>query len=151
MRRSWSMRLTCPVPAAVRDAIAYVREETIAASGAADRIIALCTKCVTDTAQDDFGDEDSTPGLEDFLWAFWEEVFHEIVSSEPKLHDRLIDTLKNIKRRGKAGAEGWRVWGTDMSWEDLPLFGAVARENFNGSHIRLRISSWVSKVFMCQL
>ncbi|KIP10859.1 hypothetical protein PHLGIDRAFT_492550 [Phlebiopsis gigantea 11061_1 CR5-6] len=116
----------------VENAVAYIREVTISPSGAADRIIALCTQSVAESAADAIGDEDSTPGLESFLWNFWDTVINDIVFRESELHDRLVEILKWMKKRGRAGCRNWKVWGEDMDWTNLVLFGPNLRENFNG-------------------
>ena len=124
--------LLCVLNRLVKDAVAYIREVTISSSGAADRIIALCAQSVAEAAADDVGDEDSTPGLESFLWFLWETVIGEIVYCEPQLHERLLEVLKWMKKRGRTGCGGWRVWGEDMDWARVPLLGPNIRECFNG-------------------
>ena len=128
--------LLCVLNRLVKDAVAYIREVTISSSGAADRIIALCAQSVAEAAADDVGDEDSTPGLDGFLWFLWETVIGEIVYCEPQLHERLLEVLKWMKRRGRTGCGGWRVWGEDMDWARVPLLGPNIRECFNGGRMR---------------
>lgn len=123
------------VSAELSEALSCIQDETLPPADAAARIISLCTKCVTDAAQDPPEPYDkSTPGLETFLWFFWEDVYREIIWDEPQLHSRLIEIMKHLKKQGRVGTEGWKFWGWDMDWDDLPAFGPVSRENFNGAH-----------------
>ncbi|KAI0831723.1 hypothetical protein BC628DRAFT_1407356 [Trametes gibbosa] len=116
-------------------AIQAVLDQTLASEEVARRIVALCRRAVNETLQPDVprsnGPRKETPGLSDFLWSFWSDLVG-IAKMDVNLHDRLASIVEVIKHEGTSGCADWTLDGDDFDWNDLPLFGLVARENMNG-------------------
>lgn len=113
-----------------------MRDSTIPANEAADKIIAVVSGKPSPSDEDT--NTESTLNLEDFLWSFWGYVMKIATRENPGLQGRIIDILGELKKHGKVGFEGMKVWGSDVDWAELPIFGAVARESVNGRPIVYR-------------
>ncbi|KAL7924678.1 hypothetical protein ACQKWADRAFT_285657 [Trichoderma austrokoningii] len=70
---------------------------------------------------------------EGFLWTLWTlliEVSKRIPLDDPRVQS-LVEITQKLKVRRSAAVE---VWGSTYSlWTDMPLFGAVMREAWNGT------------------
>lgn len=69
---------------------------------------------------------------EGFLWTLWTlliEISKRIPLDDPRA-ESLVDIAHKLKAKQSAAVE---VWGSTYSlWTDMPLFGAVMREAWNG-------------------
>ncbi|KAI0329848.1 hypothetical protein GY45DRAFT_1303974 [Cubamyces sp. BRFM 1775] len=116
----------------VEEAIAALENPTLSPEEVADSITSLCREVVKATpANEQANREDDTPGLEGFLWDIWNAVV-TIAEEDTSSHDRLAAILPAIEAKGKSGCAGWRIWGNDFDWADLPIFRPAVRECMNG-------------------
>ncbi|KAI8999024.1 hypothetical protein BD414DRAFT_142013 [Trametes punicea] len=112
-----------------------MRDPTVSPANVASLVVALCRKATEEAVSEPslYGADD-TPGLELFLWAVWYGLL-DIAMEDPSSHDRLADILSAIKAKGKEGCEALHIWGYDMDWAQLTLFGAALREYMNGPSV----------------
>ena len=117
----------------VQAALAAVKDQSLSPEAVASTIVEQCNQCVAGSSGDtgDVTQEGDTPGLESFLWSFW-EAFIKLAQEDASTHDRLARILAAVKAKGSQGCDGWLVWSSPTSWSDLPLFGPVTREEMNG-------------------
>ncbi|KZV86846.1 hypothetical protein EXIGLDRAFT_724350 [Exidia glandulosa HHB12029] len=121
----------------VDQAIAVLKDTLIAPSDAATQIASLCAAQVASGGS--ASEPGDTPGLGDFLWFFWTALF-DAVENDDALHSRAVEILAQLSALAGCGPDGdaeWRVWGEPFAWRGLPLFGPVAREEYNGPRVRL--------------
>ncbi|GJE94470.1 DUF3632 domain-containing protein [Phanerochaete sordida] len=112
--------------------IVDVKDISVPPVQVADKIVSLLRDGLKDHAENgSINDTGDTPGLEGFLWCFWGKLLTLVTREEPGLQGRVILILQELKTRGKTGFEGMTIWSRPMDWNDLPLFGAVSRENIN--------------------
>ncbi|EKM54441.1 uncharacterized protein PHACADRAFT_258288 [Phanerochaete carnosa HHB-10118-sp] len=100
----------------------------------ADRIVAAVKDGLKDIVgeQEPFHDPNTTPAcLEGVLWFLWGTYRRTAAWEEPRLQERIVDVLRELKTHGKAGFEGMKIWGHDMNWNNLPVFGLDARESLD--------------------
>ena len=114
-------------------AIAAVSDTSRSPEEAANAIVEQCTKAVRNSPAKDRTEADGdTPGLELFLWTFW-AAFFELAKDDGAVHERLLQVLAVLKGKGSEGCGAWVVWGSPVSWEKLPLFGPMSRDEMNGT------------------
>ncbi|KAJ8480927.1 hypothetical protein ONZ51_g6339 [Trametes cubensis] len=114
------------------EAIAALENPTLSPEEVANTITSLCREVVKATPpSEEANGGDDTPGLEGFLWDIWNAVV-TIAEEDTSSHDRLAAILPAIKAKGKSGCEGWRIWGNDFDWANLPVYGPAVRESMNG-------------------
>ncbi|TBU24803.1 hypothetical protein BD309DRAFT_959791 [Dichomitus squalens] len=112
--------------------IAAIRDQTISPEQAADVIAEQCRQALESAPTNDrVTQQGDTPWLENFLWVFWSKLV-ELAQEDSSVHDRTAHVLAALKAKGSEGCEGWRVWGSQTSWAELPLLGPVSREEMNG-------------------
>lgn len=115
--------------------MACIQDETLPASQAAESVISLCVKFANKDLQSSPSGETPTPHANSFLWEFWQLIFVEIVYDRPGLHARLVEIMHHMRKRGKSGFEGWKVYDEDMNWDNLPIFDELAKEEWRGTHL----------------
>lgn len=76
---------------------------------------------------------------EGFLWSLWSllaDVAKRIPLDDPRLQ-QLVEILKALNAKQTGSVE---IWGSQHElWADMPLFGAVMREEWNGEFTQFRI------------
>ncbi|KAK5995193.1 hypothetical protein PT974_03591 [Cladobotryum mycophilum] len=88
---------------------------------------------------------------EEVIWATWTFILN-VVKKIPIDDERLqflVSVVGKLKTKSRQTVE---IWGSNTNvWKDLPLFGAVAREAWNGipefngtEQDTLRIAEWIS-------
>ncbi|EJD54617.1 hypothetical protein AURDEDRAFT_179730 [Auricularia subglabra TFB-10046 SS5] len=112
-------------------AVDILKDTSIAVDSAATQIAAKCAAQVEDATREKkptsvAGD---TPGLGDFLWSFWTD-FLVAVQEDGELHERAIDIMMQLRKQ--TAPSDWLVWGEGMNWDELTLFGPVARDELDG-------------------
>lgn len=73
---------------------------------------------------------------EGFLWSLWTFII-DIAKGTPTDHVRiqdLVDAVEALKAKQSGTIEIWESW--QSLWADMPLFGAVMREAWNGESER---------------
>ncbi|KAI0747625.1 hypothetical protein C8Q80DRAFT_687522 [Daedaleopsis nitida] len=126
------------VTAHVDAAIAAVQDSTISPHAVSSTILKECRKAVDAAPEGRKVDRDGdTPGLSSFLWSFWSNYF-SLIKDDNSSHERFLQILIALKRQKSSGCQGWQIWGEGMDWSDLPLFGPVSREEFNGPFPRTK-------------
>ena len=125
------------------EAIAALENPTLSPEEVANTITSLCREVVKATPpSEEANGGDDTPGLEGFLWDIWNAVV-TIAEEDTSSHDRLAAILPAIKAKSKSGCEGWRIWGNDFDWANLPVYGPAVRESMNGKRSLLhRLPVW---------
>ncbi|RPD59161.1 hypothetical protein L226DRAFT_465266 [Lentinus tigrinus ALCF2SS1-7] len=117
----------------IQAAIAAVKDQSLTPEEAANKVVEQCAQCVTSLSGNttEVTQGGDTPGLESFLWSFWEH-FVKIAQDDGSMHDRLARILAALKAKGSQGCDDWLVWGSPATWGDLSLFRPVTREEMNG-------------------
>ena len=112
-----------------------LRDTSLPPTQAATLIVEACDSAVSLASEGkQVSNTGDTPGLEDFMWILWSNVLSIAQESDPA-QPRLIEILRTLKTSNHKGA-AWRIWGSETSWADLPIFGAQARERFNGTFLQ---------------
>ena len=122
-------------------ALTALLNEPLSAEAVADKIVEECTAAVRSATAEADQDNEDTPGLESFLWGFWCE-FHKIAQEDTTTHRRLGQVLVALKVKGDESCKGWQVWGSPISWSDLPIFGATARECIDSVWFLSMLTDW---------
>lgn len=110
-------------------AIAALKDSTVPPAEAAATIAASCAdECQANATKEGTTSCDGdTPGLEGFLWSFFDRAI-DLACKDTSIHRRITAVLRELKTIGRRGFEGMKIWGQEFDWENLPLFGASARE-----------------------
>ncbi|CDO68860.1 hypothetical protein BN946_scf185000.g3 [Trametes cinnabarina] len=130
--RADSLLPSCPRTHCLEEAVEAMRDRFISPEDVASLVVVLSRNVIAAAPPNQHGSfQDDTPGLEGFLWSLWYRLI-VIADDDPSMHDRLGYILAAIMVKGKDGREGWRIWGNDFDWANLPIFWPALRECMNG-------------------
>ncbi|KAI0713460.1 hypothetical protein C8Q76DRAFT_675567 [Earliella scabrosa] len=126
------------IDAHIDAAIAAVQNSSLTPEAAANEVAARCTQSIlyAVASNEHLAQGGDTPGLESFLWFFWEKLLN-IAEDDASTHARLAQVLTALKAKGTEGCDGWQIWGARASWARLSLFGPVSREMTNGPQVQV--------------
>ena len=139
------------IDAHIDAAIAAVQNSSLTPEAAANEVAARCTQSIlyAVASNEHLAQGGDTPGLESFLWFFWEKLLN-IAEDDASTHARLAQVLTALKAKGTEGCDGWQIWGARASWAGLSLFGPVSREMMNGAFISMTNRQNLPSLLCCR-
>ncbi|KAJ4252419.1 hypothetical protein NW762_011019 [Fusarium torreyae] len=97
-------------------------DNAVSANEAAER---LASSCVDAVAKND------NAKAEEELDGLWSNILTAAQQTPYDQQDKLVDIMHAIKHLSQPAGKKLEIWGQEQRWEELPLFGAKAREQLD--------------------
>jgi hypothetical protein len=91
------------------------------------------------------------PQLESYFWKAWASVTHLATETPHEEQEPLVEIVRAIQKQNVTDSEVTteiEIWNAKMKlWQDMPLFGAQAREKWNRS-MYILLPPFVDKILI---
>ncbi|KAF4944023.1 hypothetical protein FSARC_14788 [Fusarium sarcochroum] len=99
-------------------------DNAVSANEAAQKLASRCIDAV---------EKNDNTKIEDELDGLWSNILAAAEQTPHDKQDKLVDILHAIKHLSQPAGKKLEIWGQEQRWDELPTFGAKAREQLDSA------------------